>query len=116
MTRIIYNYEFSRRPDSLEIECPSDWSLEIKSSTNQYARDLRDEVCVAEHNAIIEPRIVSNVMGHDAREGESKGGIVKSGRQAVRRRPRRGRGLPRAPREGSLVANRGVRTAEQIAI
>src|SRR5208283_1738942 len=68
---------------------------------------------VTKQAPVLEPRIVADVMGHDARECHCKSGISKPGRQSMSGRPARRRGLPRTPREGGLLANRRVGIVQQ---
>ena len=111
--RVVHDHKLGARPHPVEIPRPSDRSLQVKPTIDHNPRNVGEITDVAQDASIIEPRIVPDVVGHDARKGQRKSRIVVPRRQLVDRRPRERRRFPSAPFRRGVMANCGIAVVQQ---
>lgn len=75
------------------------------ATVDEDERDSREYRDTVEENAVLEPGVVADVMGHDAGERERECTVTEPGMQAGGRRPFRNSRFPEAPFEGGAFAN-----------
>src|SRR5437867_5515398 len=100
--------ELGARPDASEIPGVPDRRLKVETSVHEEPGDIGQRARAAKQALVIEPRVVANVVGHDAREGQRICRVAEPFSQACGRRPLERRGLPEAPRLGGSLPNHSV--------
>src|SRR6516225_6525004 len=106
--RIVNHHQLRARPGPAEVPRPGDRRLKVKTSVHHDPGDAGQRVGPAEQAAVLEPYVVPNIVGDEAREGHRECGIGEPRGQSRGRRPRRRGGLPQAPLHGGAPANGGV--------
>ncbi len=116
MAGVVNDHELGSGPDALELPRVTDWRLEVKASVHHDPWDIDQRGRAAKQASVLQPRVVADVMGQDAGEGEGEGWVREPIVQFGTRRPFGCGGLPLTPGFGGLLTDPEVGIIQQSVI
>lgn len=79
MSCVVMHDELAARPGLSQFPGGEQRTAEIEPAMDEHGRDAREPMRIAQQLALIEPRIVPEVVGDDARESHPEVGIGEAG-------------------------------------